>query len=108
MNPSQTKADRVGLDTSEEVAAPVEAINQPNTPTVIEQVERDEVGLSAERNRTGDHQNSATQALEGSDTGTPPRKSTRGGANHIKPDNQQQRQEVREVHSPQARADRGK
>lgn len=108
MHPSKTKEDRVGLDTAEEVAAPVEAMNQPSTPTVLEQLEGDEGGLTDDRNRTDDTQHSATQALEGSDTGTPSRKSTRGGANHIKPDSQMQRQEVRENNSPQARAARGK
>ena len=100
--------DRVGVDSADEVAVPVEATKQPRTAAVLETLEPDEAGASAARNRNADTQHSATSALEGADTGQPPRKSTRGGANHIKPDSQLQRRQTRKTTSPQARAARGK
>lgn len=95
----------VGEDSSHEIAEPVEATRQRRTATVLEQIAGDDEGAA---NRTGDTKHQATHALEGAETGTPSRKSTRGGANHVKPDSQLQRRQVNRASTPKARAARGK
>ena len=100
-----TPESHVGEDSSHEIAEPVEALRQRRTATVLEHIAGDDQGAA---NRTGDTRQQATQALEGVETGTPSRKSTRGGANHVKPDSQLQRRQVRRTSSPKARAARGK
>lgn len=95
----------VGEDSSRETAEPVEAIRQRRTATVLERTAADDDGAA---NRTADTGHRATHALEGAETGAPPRKSTRGGANHVKPDSQLQRRQITRASTPQARAARGK
>jgi hypothetical protein len=65
-------------------------------------------GVTATRNivdDTGD--NKRTYQLEDSGNGKPSRKSTRAGANRMKPDSQLSRRETRKTRSPQARAAAG-
>ncbi|HEU4406419.1 MAG TPA: hypothetical protein VFS43_14235 [Polyangiaceae bacterium] len=65
-------------------------------------------GVTASRNIVDDTDNhKRTYQLEDSGNGKPSRKSTRAGANRIKPDSQLRRQETRQNRSPQARAAAG-
>lgn len=59
---------------------------------------------AAPRNLDGDTKGKSTHALEATEPGKrPSRKSSRGGANRVKPDAQKQRQTTRAVRSPKAR-----
>lgn len=65
-------------------------------------------GVTASRNIVDDtNSNKMTYQLEDSGNGAPSRKSTRAGANRIKPDSQLRRRETRKNRSPQARAAAG-
>ena len=65
-------------------------------------------GVTAARNVKVDRAEHETRELEDSGSGKPSRKSTRKGANRVKPDSQLQRRAVRRARSPEARhASRG-
>jgi hypothetical protein len=65
-------------------------------------------GTTASRNVVDDtDSNKMTYQLEDSGNGEPSRKSTRAGANRVKPDSQLRRRETRQNRSPQARAAAG-
>ena len=65
-------------------------------------------GVTAARNVKVDRGKHETRDLEDSGSGRPSRKSTRKGANRVKPDSQLERRAVRRARSPQARhASRG-
>ena len=63
-------------------------------------------GVTATRNVKGTRGDHPTHGLEGSATGRPTRKSTRKGANRVKPDSQLRRRVMRQSQSPEARAAR--
>ena len=61
-------------------------------------------GVTATRNVKSSRGDHPTHGLEDSATGRPTRKSTRKGANRVKPDSQLRRRAVRQSQSPEARA----
>lgn len=61
-------------------------------------------GVTASRNVKVDRADHETHDLEDSGTGRPSRKSTRKGANRVKPDSQLRRRAVRRARSPEARS----
>lgn len=61
-------------------------------------------GVTAARNVKVDRGKHETHDLEDSGSGRPSRKSTRKGANRVKPDSQLRRRAVRRARSPEARS----
>jgi hypothetical protein len=64
-------------------------------------------GTAARNLKTAHSQLKGGPALEDSQSGKPSRKSTRGSSGRVKLGTQLQRRQVRQVHSPEARAARG-
>ena len=77
-------------------------------PGASETTKRRGHGHTASRNVSAHAARKASFALEDSATGRPSRKSSRGSANHSKPDSNLKRRQTRATTSPKSRARRGK
>jgi putative sigma-54 modulation protein len=105
---TQRSIEKHGLSTKHKVSRRRRNAKMPATPDVV--LDGEEATASADHTATRNLKLNRTgmpYRLEDSTTGKPSRKSTRAGANHIKPANALTLRSRRATHSPKAIATRG-